>query len=76
MVEGYKKYINSGDFITLVRFSGLNSLIYYSSGSVTVHSVMALWKDGELYILESNSVFNGKHGIIKNKYDDFFAKIL
>jgi len=47
--------IQSGDFIAVNRLTGPSQLISYGTGSHISHCTMALWMDGELYVVESTS---------------------
>lgn len=59
--------IYSGDFFGMTGLQGDNSLIMYGTGSRIGHCTMALWMDGELYIVESVGVF----GIRKTPYEQW-----
>ena len=61
--------IHSGDFFAVTRLDGIDPIIMYGSGSHTGHSVMALWIDGELNIVESqDGWYWPKHGIQRNLF--------
>ena len=45
--------VQSGDFLTCMRFDGLGAIIVYGTGSRVAHNVMAMRFDGELYVVES-----------------------
>jgi hypothetical protein len=45
--------IHSGDHFSIMRLDGLDPIIMIGSGAHAGHSVMALWMDGQLYIVES-----------------------
>lgn len=45
--------VRSGDFFAVTGLDGLSAIIMYGSGSYIDHSVMALWFDDGLYIVES-----------------------
>mmetsp|Transcript_3082 Transcript_3082/g.2650 ORF Transcript_3082/g.2650 Transcript_3082/m.2650 type:complete len:190 (+) Transcript_3082:428-997(+) len=45
--------VQSGDFFAVTRFDGLDQIVEVGSGSHSGHSVMGLWVDGELHIVES-----------------------
>lgn len=71
-VEIDPSYIQSGDFIAILRLDGLDPMIMYGTGGTVGHTVMALRMDGELYIVESQDGWywpNG--GIQKNKWADW-----
>jgi hypothetical protein len=64
--------IKSGDFFAVTRLDGLDPIIMYGSGSHSGHSVMALWIDGELNIVESqDGWYWPKHGIQRNKFSQW-----
>lgn len=64
--------IHSGDFFAVTRLDGMNSIIMYGSGSHSGHSVMALWIDGQLNIIESqDDNYWPKVGIQRNKFSDW-----
>ena len=52
-VEFDESYIQSGDFLAIMRLDGLDPIIMYGTGSHAGHSTMALRFDGELYVVES-----------------------
>ena len=37
------------------RLDGLDPMIAWAMGAATGHTAMALWKDGELFVCESNA---------------------
>ena len=43
----------SGDVIAIFRLDGVDPLIMYGTGSTLGHVAMALWMDGELYVIEA-----------------------
>jgi len=53
LVEFDPSYINSGDFILILRLDGTAPMIMYGTGAHASHCAMALRFDGELYIVES-----------------------
>jgi hypothetical protein len=55
VVELDESLINSGDFLAIIRFDGLDPIIGYGSGSHVGHCTMAIRIDGELYVAESQS---------------------
>jgi len=55
VVELDESLINSGDFLAIIRFDGLDPIIGYGSGSHVGHCTMAFRIDGELYVAESQS---------------------
>ena len=47
-------FIQSGDYLTVMRLDGLAPIVMYGSGAHASHATMALrFPDGELYIVES-----------------------
>jgi hypothetical protein len=64
--------IKSGDFFAVTRLDGLDPIIMYGTGSHSGHSVMAMWIDGELNIIESqDGWYWPKHGIQRNKFSQW-----
>jgi len=63
--------IKSGDFFSVIRFNGNDVAIEYGSGSTVGHSTMALWMQGELYIVESQGGHWPKDGLQKNLFKDW-----
>jgi len=55
VVDLDESLIQSGDFFAIIRFDGLDPIIGYGTGSHVGHCTMALWVDGELNIVESQS---------------------
>lgn len=67
-----KKNIRSGDYFAITRFDGLDNLIHVTTGSRTGHCTLAMWRDGELWVIESQDAWYWPHkGIQKNKFDDW-----
>lgn len=67
-----KSHIKSGDFLAITRFDGIDQLIHWGSGSHIGHSTMAMWRDGELYVIESqDGPYWPRHGIQKNTFDQW-----
>ena len=67
-----KENIKSGDYMAIIRFDGLDNLIHVGTGSRSGHNTMAMWRDGELWVLESQDAWYWpRHGIQKNKWDDW-----
>lgn len=50
------KEIHSGDVIVFFEFDGFEQVITYFTGGGAGHTAMALWMDGELYIIEQTLV--------------------
>ena len=67
--------IKSGDFVAVNRLVGSSQLISYGTGSHISHCTMALWMDGELYIVESTAGAyypeDVVQGIMKTKWDEW-----
>mmetsp|Transcript_29287 Transcript_29287/g.26764 ORF Transcript_29287/g.26764 Transcript_29287/m.26764 type:complete len:201 (+) Transcript_29287:473-1075(+) len=51
------KLVQSGDFFAITRFDGLDQIIEYGAGSHAGHSVMAIWVDDMLHIVESQAAW-------------------
>jgi len=49
--------LNSGDFIAITRFDGLDQIIEWGTGSHVGHCVMILKVDGVAYVVESQSAW-------------------
>ena len=47
------KTVNSGDLLAIMRLDGLLPMEGFGMGSGTGHMAVALWIDGELYVVES-----------------------
>lgn len=45
--------VNSGDFLVITRFDGLDQLIEWGTGSHSGHSAVVFKMDGETYVVES-----------------------
>jgi len=70
------KYIQSGDFVAITRFDGLDNIIHWGAGSHAGHSTMALWdRSGlqpELYIVESQDAWYWPtHGLQRTKWAEW-----
>jgi hypothetical protein len=75
-VEIDPSLIKSGDFLASNRMDGSDPLIMYGVGSWIGHSSMALWMDGELYVVESyGGGFRPHNGIMKTKWADFLTQM-
>jgi hypothetical protein len=67
-----KHSIKSGDYLSIIRFDGLDNLIHLGTGSRSGHNTIAMWRDNELWVLESQDAWYWpRHGIQKNKWDDW-----
>lgn len=71
--------IQSGDFLSITRFDGLDNIIHYGAGSHSGHSTMALWdRTGdkpELYVVESQDAWYWPtHGLQRTKFDTWMQQ--
>jgi hypothetical protein len=57
VVELDESLFNSGDFLAITRFDGLDQIIEYGTGSHVGHCTMILKLDGEAYVVESQSAW-------------------
>ena len=46
--------IHTGDFFGVLRLDGIFTVTMYGTGAHVGHCVVAMWENGELYIVESN----------------------
>lgn len=61
--------IKSGDFLAITRFDGLDQIIEWGAGSHAGHSTMAIWIEGELWVVESQAAWYWpRKGIQKNPF--------
>lgn len=70
------KYVQSGDFLAITRFDGLDNIIHWGAGSHAGHSVMALWDrsqdPAQLYIVESQDAWYWPtKGLQRTKWEDW-----
>lgn len=70
------QYVQSGDFLAITRFDGLDNIIHWGAGSHSGHSVMALWdhtvNPAQLYIVESQDAWYWPtHGLQRTKWEDW-----
>ena len=65
--------IMNGDTFDIMRLDGLDPMIAWAMGSATGHTAIALWRDDQLFICESNakSPYWPVNGIQCNTYDDW-----
>jgi len=75
------KYVQSGDFLAITRFDGLDNIIHYGAGSHAGHSTMALWDHSEnpaqLYVVESQDAWYWPtHGLQRTKWEDWKKQAL
>merc|ERR1719460_3358819 len=64
--------IQSGDYLPIIRFDGLDPMIMYGTGSHSGHTVMAMRFDGELYIVESQDAWYWPvHRIQRTKFSEW-----
>lgn len=67
-----KNEIKSGDFVAITRLDGLDEMIMMGTGSSIGHTCVAMWIDGELYVVESqDGWYWPNHGIQRNKWEDW-----
>ena len=67
-----KKQIKSGTTIMIYRFDGIDNMIHIGSGSRAGHTAIAMWKDDELYIVESqNAAYWPVLGVQKTPWDEW-----
>lgn len=67
-----KRQIKSGTTIMIYRFDGIDNMIHIGSGSRAGHTAIAMWKDDELYIVESqNAAYWPTFGIQRTPWDDW-----
>lgn len=67
-----KEEIKSGDFLFVFRLNGLGPLIMLGTGGHISHSAVAIWENGELYVVESRSGGEWPRvGVQKNKWSDW-----
>ena len=67
-----KKIIKSGDVILISRLDGIDPLIMIGSGGRAGHSCVCVWRDDELYVIESqDAAYWPKKGIQRTKWDDW-----
>eukprot|EP01136_Pigoraptor_vietnamica_P016724 Opistho-1_new@61011 len=61
--------IHSGDPLVIIRLDGLDTMLAWGMGAHTGHFTVALWMDGELYVLESqDGWYWPNHGIQRTPY--------
>ena len=67
-----KNVIKNGDVILISRMDGIDPLIMIGSGGRIGHCCVCAWKDGELYVIESQDAnYWPRKGIQKNKWEDW-----
>jgi len=74
-----KSQIESGDYFGIRRWDGLDPMIMVGTGSMTGHTAIALWMDGELYVCESTGQTNywpGPYGIIRTPYTQWIQQAI
>jgi len=57
VVDIDESLLQSGDFLAVTRFDGIDQLIEYGTGSHVGHCVMILKVDGETYVVESQDAW-------------------
>ena len=65
--------IRNGDTFDIMRLDGLDPMIAWAMGSATGHTAIALWRENQLFLCESNakSPYWPVNGIQCNTYDDW-----
>lgn len=64
--------IHSGDFLAITRLDGLDEIIMLGTGGHVGHSTMALWVEGELYVVESQAGWYWpREGLQINKFSQW-----
>ena len=69
-----KEDIKSGDFLAIIRISGLETMQVWGTGARTGHTAVAMWDEaGELWVMESPDKTNywPNPNIQKTKWDDW-----
>ena len=67
-----KNIIKNGDVILISRMDLIDPMIMIGSGGHIGHCCVCAWKDGELYVLESQDAnYWPRKGIQKNKWEDW-----
>jgi hypothetical protein len=70
-----KSYVNSGDFLGIMRLDGIDPMLAYGMGSQTGHTAIAIWDQKELYVFESTVKSNywPDNGIQRHSWDEWIA---
>lgn len=70
--------IKSGDLFGVMRLDGLDPMLAWGMGSTTGHVTVALWMDGELYVVESTveGTYWPTDGIQKTPYRQWIKQAL
>jgi len=68
-----KQMIRNGDTFNIMRLDGLDPMIAWAMGAATGHTVVAMWRDLELYLCESNafSPYWPVNGVQCNRYEEW-----
>ena len=68
-----KANIKNGDTFNIMRLDGLDPMIAWAMGAATGHTAVALWRDEDLYMCESNakSPYWPVNGVQCNSFDDW-----
>jgi hypothetical protein len=69
-------HFQSGDFLAITRFDGVDNIIHWGAGSHSGHSVMAMWdrtvEPAQLYIVESqDGWYWPNHGLQRTKWEQW-----
>jgi hypothetical protein len=76
LVHVAKDDIKSGDFLAIIRISGLETMQVWGTGARTGHTAVAMWDEaGELWVMESTDKTNywPNPNIQKTKWDEWIA---
>ena len=76
IVKVDKSDIKSGDFLAIIRISGLETMQVWGTGARTGHTAVAMWDEaGELWVMESTDKTNywPNPNIQKTKWDAWIA---
>jgi hypothetical protein len=71
-----KQDVKSGDFLAIIRISGLETMQVWGTGARTGHTAVAMWDEaGELWVMESTDKTNywPNPNIQKTKWDEWIA---
>jgi len=68
-----KEMIKNGDTFNIMRLDGLDPMIAWAMGAATGHTVVAMWRDEDLYLCESNALspYWPVNGVQCALYDDW-----
>ena len=70
ILEVPAEMIKNGDTFNIMRLDGLDPMIAWAMGAATGHTAVALWRDGQLQVCESNALspYWPRNGIQCNPY--------